>query len=84
MYYVLLSSKIDRQKVIEEFKKQEILVPFHYVPLHSSPAGLHFGRVSGEMKNCDSLSQRLIRLPLFYEITESEQERIVDILSSLR
>lgn len=83
MYYVLLSPKIDRQKVIEEFKKQGILVPFHYVPLHSSPAGLHFGRVSGEMKNCDALSQQLIRLPLFYEITESDQDRVIDIISSL-
>lgn len=83
MYYVLLNPRIDRQRVIEEFKKHGILVPFHYVPLHSSPAGKHFGRVSGETVNCDSLSQRLIRLPLFHAITESDQNRVIDILSSL-
>lgn len=64
MYYVLLSPNVDRQSVLAEFKRNDIVSVFHYVPLHSSPGGMRYGRrVHGSMAVTDNLSQRLIRLP---------------------
>ena len=81
MYYVLLAPEIDRQKVLDEFKRNNISVVFHYVPLHSSPAGLRYGRVHGALDVTNMQSERLIRLPLWVELTEALQDRIVDILA---
>jgi dTDP-4-amino-4,6-dideoxygalactose transaminase len=53
---------------------------FHYVPLHSSPAGQRFGQVHGELKNTEQLSERIIRLPIWIGMSESDQERVVDSL----
>ena len=50
---------------------------FHYVPLHSSPAGRKFGRAAGPMAVTDSVSNRLLRLPLYYGLTEVEAAGIV-------
>mgnify|MGYP001762295179 FL=1 len=83
MYYVLLPSSIDRQIVLEGLKKLGIAAMFHYVPLHSSPAGKRFGRVSGEMCNTDQCSSQLIRLPLWVGISYKEQDYVVNSLLSL-
>jgi dTDP-4-amino-4,6-dideoxygalactose transaminase len=80
MYYVLLSPHIDRQSVLAEFQRNEIVSVFHYVPLHSSPGGLRYGRVHGSMAVTDNSWKRLIRLPLWFGLTESQQSRVVDIL----
>jgi dTDP-4-amino-4,6-dideoxygalactose transaminase len=82
MYYVLLEPKIQRSRVLDEFKKNDIGSVFHYVPLHSSPAGKRYGRTHGEMAVTDFQSERLIRLPLFMNISEEQQIQVVDILSS--
>src|SRR5690606_28677455 len=50
MYYVLLAPEIDRLKVLEVLKKNDIFSVFHYVPLHSSPGGLRYGRTQGELE----------------------------------
>lgn len=55
IYYVLLSTNMDRQALLDDFKQTDIWSVFHYVPLHSSPAGLHYGRVSGNMHTTDTL-----------------------------
>ncbi len=80
MYYVLLASEIDRQKVLDTFKRNDILSVFHYVPLHSSPAGKRYGRAQGSLAVTIDLSKRLIRLPLWIGLTEQQQLRIVDVL----
>ena len=80
MYYVLLEKNIDRQNLLGELKKQKINSVFHYLPLHSSPAGRIYGKVSGSLTNTDSCSRRLIRLPLWVGLTEAQQERVVGIL----
>ncbi len=80
MYYVLLSDGIDRSKVLDYLNNQGINTVFHYVPLHSSPAGKLHGRQSGLLKNTDSLSSKLIRLPLWIGITRQEQKYVVDSL----
>ena len=80
MYYVLLATEIDRQKVLDEFKRNDIVTVFHYVPLHSSPAGQRYGRVHGVLNVTNSSSERLIRLPLWVGITEQQQSKVVDTL----
>lgn len=83
MYYILLPEHQDRQVVLDGLKAQQINAVFHYVPLHSSPAGLQLGRVHGEMTTTDSMSARLIRLPLWIGISQAQQERVSVVLSNL-
>ena len=81
LYYILLAPEIERQAVLDELKRNRIGAVFHYVPLHSSPAGVRFGRAQGELPLTNSLSQQLIRLPMWFGLSESQQERVVDVLS---
>jgi len=82
MYYLLLSPGIDRQRIIGEFKRNDIGAVFHYVPLHSSPGGLQYGMAHGKLTVTDSLSERLIRLPLWISLTEAQQEKVIEVLKS--
>ncbi len=74
MYYVLLPSLAARTEVIRRMRAQSVMPVFHYVPLHSSPAGQRFARVCGPMTNTDNLSSRLLRLPLWIGV---ERELVV-------
>ena len=80
IYYVLLQQGIDRSMILEQMKAKGVHAVFHYVPLHSSPAGKKFGRVQGKLENTDQLAERLIRLPLWIGMSDSEQERIVEAM----
>lgn len=77
MYYVLLAPGVDRQAVLAEMKRKGISSVFHYVPLHSAPAGQRFGRVHGSMEVTDTQSERLIRLPLWVGLSEEQLTRVV-------
>jgi dTDP-4-amino-4,6-dideoxygalactose transaminase len=70
MYYLLLPSLGVRSRVIESLKVQGICAVFHYIPLHSSPAGQRYGRVSGSMQTTNDVSDRLVRLPLWLGIED--------------
>jgi len=83
MYYVLLAPGIDREKVLFELKKNEIGAIFHYVPLHSSPAGLKYGKTHGNLAVTDSSSERIIRLPLWMGLTTEEQTLVVETLQAV-
>lgn len=83
MYYILLSPQVDRQSVLDAFKENGVNSVFHYVPLHSSPAGKKYGRVSGEMTHTDGLSDRLVRLPLWVGLTEEQQDRVLGVLKAV-
>ncbi|MDP2144863.1 MAG: dTDP-4-amino-4,6-dideoxygalactose transaminase [Gallionella sp.] len=76
MFYMLLDSLASRSALIAHLKAQGIHPVFHYVPLHSSPAGRKFGRVSGSMQVTDELNERLLRLPLYYEMNDADVARI--------
>lgn len=65
MYYVLIESQSRRTEVIARMKEKGVNAVFHYVPLHSAPAGLKFSRSHGAMSNTNTLSDRLLRLPLW-------------------
>ncbi len=81
MYYVLLPPQIDRRMILDFLKRNGIGAIFHYVPLHSSPAGQRYGRAQGDLAVTTSVSQRVIRLPLWIGLTQAQQHRVVDVLS---
>ena len=58
-------------------KENDVLCVFHYVPLHSAPAGLKYGRFDGEDKYTTAESDRLVRLPLYYDITSQDLDKVI-------
>jgi dTDP-4-amino-4,6-dideoxygalactose transaminase len=79
MYYILLDSLDSRTIAIDSLKNKGISAVFHYVPLHSSPAGERYGRCGGDMTNTEVLSNRLLRLPLWIGLEKSMDELIATI-----
>lgn len=80
MYYVLLDSLKRRTEVISKMKVGGVQTVFHYVPLHSSPAGLKYGRVSGELTHTENLADRLLRLPLWVGLSMTQVQEVTDLL----
>lgn len=83
MYYILVPEGIDRQTVIEGLTARQVASVFHYVPLHSSPAGMRYGRPMGNMQNTNDLSERLIRLPMWVGLTPVQQDRVIEALDAV-
>ena len=83
LYYILLAPGIDHGMVLGKLKDAQINAVFHYVPLHSSPAGRRFGRQSGDLSLTTSLSERLIRLPMWIGLSETQQQRVCDTLGKI-
>ncbi len=83
MYYLLLPDLTRRTSFIDHLKAKSISTVFHYVPLHSSPAGLKFGRVNGDLAITDELSMRLVRLPLWIGLEANIEQVIAEIISSV-
>lgn len=77
MFYIKLNNLQERTAFINYMKSKGIGCVFHYVPLHSAPAGLKFGRFSGEDKYTTKESERLIRLPMWYGLSKNEVQEIV-------
>lgn len=82
MFYIKLRDSDDRQALIDWMKEAEIMTVFHYIPLHSSPAGEQFGRFHGEDRYTTVESERLLRLPLFYNLTDNNQKTVISSLLS--
>lgn len=80
MYYLLLKDLSTRTAFIDSMKQQGINCVFHYVPLHSSPAGKKYGRAVGEMTVTNDLSDRLVRLPMWVGL-KYQQREVVDCLA---
>lgn len=78
MFYIKASSLDERTKLIDFLKENGIWAVFHYVPLHSSPAGKKYGRFVGEDLYTTSESDKLVRLPLFYSISKNDVDYIID------
>jgi len=83
MFYILLNSAQEQCKVLEEMNKVGINAVFHYQPLHSSPAGQLYGQAHGKLRVTDDISARLIRLPLFSDISQEQVDGICEVLTAL-
>jgi dTDP-4-amino-4,6-dideoxygalactose transaminase len=84
MYYLLLPSHRERDQLIARLAERDINAVFHYIPLHSSPAGRRLGRVHGTMTVTDELSGRLVRLPLWSGMGRGKLERVAgSVIESL-
>ena len=77
MYYLKCRDLEERTAFIRFLKERDILAVFHYVPLHSAPAGLQYGRFAGEDVYTTRESDRLVRLPLYYGLTREDQARVI-------
>ena len=77
MYYIKCRDLEDRTAFIRFMKERDIGCVFHYVPLHSAPAGLKFGRFHGEDRYTTKESDRLVRLPMYYGMTEKDRETVI-------
>jgi dTDP-4-amino-4,6-dideoxygalactose transaminase len=78
LFYILLENEVTRTALMEHLNRQGINAVFHYVPLHSSPMGRLHGFTVRDLPVTDDISGRLLRLPLYYDITEADQERVVE------
>lgn len=78
MYYLKCKDLDERTELISFLREHEIQAVFHYVPLHSAPAGLKFGRFDGQDVFTTAESERLVRLPMYYGLGASDTQRIID------
>lgn len=78
MFYIKTKDMEERSRLIAYLKEKGILSVFHYVPLHSAPAGKKYGRLHGEDRYTTKESERLLRLPLFYKLTADETAYIAE------
>lgn len=78
IFYLMAPSTADRERWIAGFRTVGIAAPFHYVPLHSAPAGRRFGRMAGPLSVTDDIASRLIRLPLHLQLSESQQDYVIE------
>ena len=78
MFYIKTKDMEERSRLIAYLKEKDILSVFHYVPLHSAPAGIKFGRFHGEDRYTTKESERILRLPMFYTLTADQVEYITD------
>lgn len=77
MFYLKCKDLTERTAFIDYLKQQGVQAVFHYIPLHSSPAGMRFGRFNGVDEFTTSESDRLVRLPLYYGLTQEDQNQVI-------
>lgn len=82
LFYIILKDHRTRTELIAFLEKHQITPAFHYVPLHSSPAGLKYGRTGSDMTHTDDLSARVLRLPLFFEMNTIEVRHVCDLIKT--
>ena len=80
MFFIKAKNLEERTKLIEHLKSKGIQAVFHYIPLHTSPAGMRFGRFFGEDKYTTAESERLVRLPMYYGLTRKEQDEVINAI----
>jgi dTDP-4-amino-4,6-dideoxygalactose transaminase len=83
MYYILLPDLEHRTAFIDKLRKVGITSVFHYIPLHSAPAGQSLGRSHGELNVTNEMSERLVRLPLWVGLEEQQAEVIQHVMAAL-
>jgi dTDP-4-amino-4,6-dideoxygalactose transaminase len=79
-----MPSQDKRDALLEHLRSNGVIGTFHYVPLHSSPAGLKYGRTVGSMTKTDSLAGRLARLPLWPGMTEAQVNHVIETVKAFK
>lgn len=82
LFYLILNSEKDREHLLNLFRKDGIGAVFHYVPLHNSIAGKKYGRIGSQMNITEQISDRLIRLPLYPDLTDGEINAVCSVIES--
>ncbi len=82
MYYLKTDNMNTRTNLINYLKKNDILSVFHYVPLHTAPAGIKYGRFCGEDRYTTKESERILRLPMYYNMSENDIQKVIDTVYS--
>ena len=77
MFYLKCRDLEERTALIRYLKANDILAVFHYIPLHSAPAGQKFGRFDGTDVYTTAESERLVRLPMYYGLTEADRNKVI-------
>lgn len=82
MFYIKVKDLNERTSLIQYLNRRRITAAFHYVPLHSAPAGVRYGRFNGEDRYTTKESERLLRLPMYYELDEEEVLQVAEAVQS--
>ena len=82
MFYIKLRDIQERTDFISYMRQHEVCCVFHYIPLHSAPAGLKYGRFSGEDRYTTRESERLVRLPMYYGLKEADVDYIISTIKA--
>jgi dTDP-4-amino-4,6-dideoxygalactose transaminase len=82
MFYVKLRDIEERTAFLQHMKASGVLSVFHYIPLHSAPAGVKFGRFDGEDEYTTKESERIARLPLYYGLTEEDRSTVIEAVTA--
>jgi dTDP-4-amino-4,6-dideoxygalactose transaminase len=80
MYYVLLNDAGARSRAIDRLAVEGVHAVFHYVPLHTSPAGRRVGRAAGPLPVTDAVSDRVLRLPLWNGMQDADVDRVARVI----
>ena len=78
MFYIKCKDLGERTEFIQFMKSLELNCVFHYIPLHSAPAGVKFGRFAGEDVYTTKESERLVRLPMYYGLTKEDCNKVIE------
>lgn len=80
MFYIKAKDLAERTKLISYLKENGVMAVFHYIPLHTAPAGKKYGEFRGEDKYTTVESERLARLPLYYGLSEQDQGKVIQVI----
>lgn len=84
VFFVVMPSLEKRDALLDHLRANGVIGTFHYVPLHSSPAGIKYGRTHGSMEKTNSFSERLVRLPLWPGMSDEQVKRVLDTMKSFQ
>ncbi len=82
MFYLKCKDLEERTELIKFAKENDVMMVFHYIPLHSAPAGKKYGRFNGEDIHTTKESERLVRLPLYYNLCDSDRNKVIEVVKA--